>query len=640
MAHYFSVSSLTCAHVNEAADEFTIVYDSSEPNPTSVFKTQRFSDYANEDFLHEMKTGHVIAVNDIGSDPRTPDTAEAFTSFPVRAFLLASHQSKGQVDFVIGMQHHEPYEWRKDEVDLLQELITRIYPQLERVRAEGALRNSEQRVQAERQRLHDLFMQAPAAIGFVTGPEHVFEIINPLALQITGIHRSAVGKPIREALPEAEGQGYFELLDAVYQTGKPFLGNEIPIQLDRKDDGTLEQMYLNFVYQPSYNAAREIDGVLVYANDVTETVLARQRVEDSEERLQSLANSMPQLVWSASALGEIDFFNSRVNEYGEMSRNKKGIYDWQAIVHPDDRERTKYIWKHAIRTGNIFENEQRMHMKDGTYRWHLVRGIPNYDENASISRWYGTKTDIEQLKQLEQQRTEFLGVVSHELKTPVTSAKAFAEVLESRFRKAGDEKTANLLDKMRAQMDKLMYLISDLLDVTKIEAGKLQFHEDFFAFDTLVDDILEEVQRTTTSMLQKEGTTGATVYGDRERIGQVIINLLTNAIKYSPNASNIVVSTSSTEQNVTLCVQDFGVGIAQDKLPHVFERFFRETGAREDTFAGLGLGLYVASEIISRQGGRIWAESEKGQGSTFCFSLPLQGSKNTRHAKNMFVGDE
>jgi len=231
-------------------------------------------------------------------------------------------------------------------------------------------------------------------------------------------------------------------------------------------------------------------------------------------------------------------------------------------------------------------------------------------------------------------------VVSHELKTPVTSAKAFAEVLENRFRKAGDERSAILLDKMRAQMDKLTLLIRDLLDVTRIEAGKLQFHEDFFAFDELVENIIEEVQRTTSHSIRREGTTGTTVYGDRERIGQVITNLLTNAIKYSPNASTVVVTSSHIEQEVKLCVQDFGIGIDRDRLPHVFERFFRESGPREDTFPGLGLGLYVASEIISRQGGRIWAESEKGQGSTFCFTLPLQGSKNTRRHEDMFVEED
>jgi len=321
-----------------------------------------------------------------------------------------------------------------------------------------------------------------------------------------------------------------------------------------------------------------------------------------------------------------------------MPQNEKGAYNWLAIVHPDDREAVHNAWQLVCRTGDSIEHEHRMRMKDGTYRWHLIRGVAISDANGSARRWYGTKTDIEQLKQLEQHKNDFIGIVSHELKTPVTSAKAFAEVLENRFRKAGDEKTAILLGKMRAQMDKLTRLISELLDVTRIEAGKLQFHEDLFVFDTLVDDIIEEVQRTTTQhAIKREGTTDTTVYGDRERIGQVITNLLTNAIKYSPNATRVVVISSHSQQEITLCVQDFGIGIAKDKLPHVFERFFRETGAHEDTFAGLGLGLYVASEIIHRQGGRMWVESEKGQGSTFCFTLPLQGSKNTCRREDIFV---
>jgi signal transduction histidine kinase len=143
------------------------------------------------------------------------------------------------------------------------------------------------------------------------------------------------------------------------------------------------------------------------------------------------------------------------------------------------------------------------------------------------------------------------------------------------------------------------------------------------------------VQRTSAQhAIERKGTTHATVYGDRERIGQVITNLLTNAIKYSPNATSIVVTSASSQQDITLCVQDFGIGIAKDKQSQVFERFFRETGTREDTFTGLGLGLYVSAEIIQRQGGKIWVESEKGRGSTFCFTLPLQGSKDRRQQEN------
>ncbi|HYX51714.1 MAG TPA: ATP-binding protein, partial [Ktedonobacteraceae bacterium] len=122
------------------------------------------------------------------------------------------------------------------------------------------------------------------------------------------------------------------------------------------------------------------------------------------------------------------------------------------------------------------------------------------------------------------------------------------------------------------------------------------------------------------------------------RIGQVLTNLLTNAIKYSPKATKVVVSSSCTQQEVTLCVRDFGIGIAREKLPHVFERFFRETGAREETFPGLGLGLYVSAEILRRQGGKIWVESEKGHGSTFCFSLPIQSKKSSIRHRDRSIG--
>lgn len=639
---YFSVSSLTCAMVNEAANKFTVVYDSNEQNPISVSKIQRLSDFASDDFLREMKAGHIIAINNVATDPRTAAYPEDFAPHRVRAFMLASHVDNEQVDFVIGMQHSEPYQWRSDEIDLMQELIARIYPQLERVRAEQtlreseekyrtlfetmdegfciiekvatatgepsdfryieanpaferhtglhnvvgrtileivpqaeksimdrydkvtqtneptrfedyvapldlwmdaeafptqtagriavlftntserkraeiALRDSEKQVQAERQRLYDLLMQAPAAIMVTKGPDHIYELLNPPAVQFLGVHRQYIGRPGREAVPEAVEQGFFELLDAVYQTGKPFIGNEIPARFVSKGDETLVQMYFNFVYQPSYNASGEIDGVLAYVNDVTETVLARKRIEESEERLRALANSMPQLAWSARADGVIDFFNERLHEYAEMPRNQDGIYEWQAIVHPDDRESIQRNWERATRTEIIFEHELRLHMKNGTYRWHLTRGVPVHDAGGSISRWYGTKTDIEQIKQLEQQKNDFIGVVSHELKTPVTSAKAFAEVLENRFHRARDEKSADLLAKMNAQMDKLTLLIGDLLDVTRIEAGKLQFREDFFVFDELVENIIEEVQRTTSHSIRREGATGTNVYGDRER---------------------------------------------------------------------------------------------------------------------------
>lgn len=243
-----------------------------------------------------------------------------------------------------------------------------------------------------------------------------------------------------------------------------------------------------------------------------------------------------------------------------------------------------------------------------------------------------TTKAIEHRKQLERQKDEFMGIVSHELKTPVTSIKAFTQILQHRFAKAGDFNSTTLLGKMDAQINKLTVLISDLLDVTKIEGGKLQFHEDYFSFDELVNEIVEEMQRITSRhKIEIRGATGKTIFGDRDRIGQVLTNILTNAIKYSPRSNKIIINLTSNKNSVALCVRDFGIGIPKEKQEHVFERFYRVSGDREITIPGIGLGMFIASEIIKRQKGDMWLESEVGKGSTFCFSLPIR--KGGSHTK-------
>ncbi|UJS17049.1 MAG: ATP-binding protein [Candidatus Jettenia sp.] len=234
----------------------------------------------------------------------------------------------------------------------------------------------------------------------------------------------------------------------------------------------------------------------------------------------------------------------------------------------------------------------------------------------------------EEQRRLERQKDEFIGIASHELKTPVTSIKAYAQILQHRFQKAGDMKSAGMVGKMDAQIDKLTSLIGDLLDITKIEGGKLQFHEELFDFNELIGEIAEEMQRTTTQhTLVQQLAKAKTIAGDRGRIGQVITNFLSNAIKYSPHADTIIIKTKTDKERVTLYVQDFGCGISKEDQEKVFERFYRVVTSGPESHAGIGLGLYIASEIIKHHNGKIWVESEKGKGSTFCFSLPLKQRK-------------
>ncbi|SEB18251.1 PAS domain S-box protein [Pedobacter hartonius] len=341
--------------------------------------------------------------------------------------------------------------------------------------------------------------------------------------------------------------------------------------------------------------------------------------------LEFLANSVPVVVWTSNPRGQFDYINQRWYERSPISISKALGDGWTEILHPDDAARTRAAWHECLKTSDPFRIEFRMLDKYGDYRWWMVRAIALKDDNDNIIKWYGSNIDITDHKELERQKDNFLGVASHELKTPVTSIKAYAQVMEMMFRRAGDTKNAELLGKMDNQINRLNNLIGDLLEVTKINTGRLQFVISPFNFNQMVEDVIEEVQRTSLKhKIQKELRFEGEVTGDRERIFQVITNLLTNAIKYSPDASRIIIYTERNENEVQLCVQDFGIGIRRDQQDRIFEQFYRVSGSREHTFPGLGLGLYISSEIVKHLNGRIWVNSVEGKGSTFCFALPLQ----------------
>jgi signal transduction histidine kinase len=198
----------------------------------------------------------------------------------------------------------------------------------------------------------------------------------------------------------------------------------------------------------------------------------------------------------------------------------------------------------------------------------------------------------------------------------------------------GNKHEAAMVAKMGSQLNRLIDLINDLLDVTKINAGKLQFNDVEFEINAMVEEWTEDLQRTSSGhqiVVSSDGK--GIVLGDKERIGQVLTNFITNAIKYSPNHNKINVHTTVKDGEAIVGVEDFGIGITQDNQAKVFEQFYRVSGDMQHTFPGLGIGLYISSEIIKRQGGKIWVESVPGKGSHFFFSLPL--IKQQHHSSNI-----
>ena len=366
--------------------------------------------------------------------------------------------------------------------------------------------------------------------------------------------------------------------------------------------------------------------------DLRPELAAKQALEDSEQLLKNITSAAPTALWMSDEKGSIIYNNQTWLQWTGRSYEENLGDGWFEAIYFKDKQRITEKFISDIAARNTYEAEFRLNHSDGTVHWCTVNGKPQYKNDGSFSGYIGACVDITEQKHLQQQKDDFIAIASHELKTPVTSIKGYTQVLEKIFLKKGDTKEAAMMSRMDAQINRLTTLISDLLDVTKINSGKLQFNDRPFEFNPMVKDLIEDLQRTTSvhTLIEKYDET-AIVFGDKERIGQVITNLITNAIKYSPNADRIIIYTSLKDNEITLCVQDFGIGISEDKLDRVFEQFYRVSGDMQHTFPGLGLGLYISAEIIKREGGKIWVTSLKDKGSTFCFSLPLMDDK--KHVK-------
>ncbi len=233
-------------------------------------------------------------------------------------------------------------------------------------------------------------------------------------------------------------------------------------------------------------------------------------------------------------------------------------------------------------------------------------------------------SDITQQKELETRKDDFVNMASHELKTPVTSMKLYVESLITRLERHGDETNIKIIKNIKKQTERLQELINDLLDVSRIQTGKLTFTKETFRLEELIGETIDELRESVKQRKLHFATSSTiSVYADKFRIYQVLTNLITNAVKYSPEESEITISLARKDRKCIVSVQDVGIGIAKHEQKKIFDRLYQVTDRKEKTFPGLGMGLYISKEIVVRHKGAIWVESQKGKGSTFYFTLPL-----------------
>ncbi|MEO6869500.1 MAG: PAS domain S-box protein [Ginsengibacter sp.] len=376
------------------------------------------------------------------------------------------------------------------------------------------------------------------------------------------------------------------------------------------------------VFFDENNKPLKIIGTL---QDITEEKQLQEILQKNESKFRLLADSLPQQIWTADTEGNLFYYNKYVYTFSGLTPTQLDNGGWIQMVHPDDKEENIKCWMESVSTGKDFLFEHRFRRSDGEYRWQLSRAVPQKDALGNIQMWVGSSTDIQDIKEQEQQKDFFISMASHELKTPLTSIKGYVQVLQMKHSKSEDFFLKKALDTMDRQVKTLTGLISELLDVSKIKSGGLTFNKEEFELTELIKEVVDEEKHINPLFeIPINAKEKVIVFADRDRIGQVIINFLTNAIKYSPQSKIVEVTCALKENEVIIDVKDSGIGISKKDQEKVFERFFRVEGTNERTFPGFGIGLFIASEIIRRHNGKIYLKSELGKGSVFSFVLPIR----------------
>jgi two-component system sensor histidine kinase VicK len=473
-------------------------------------------------------------------------------------------------------------------------------------------------------RFRALVQQAPVAIFILTGRHMVIEAINDRMLKMLGKTADIVGKPYSEALPEFEGQPFFKLLDKVFVTGTSYVGNEV--RADTNQNGELKEGYYNFIYQPIKDDQGITNSIICTAVDVTEQVNARKKVERAEESLRMAIDAAELGSYYINAADRIFVASPRLKEFFGFGPDEELPYE-AAInqIHPDYRQAAADLVEAALTKGVRFDMEYPViGYHDGKIRWVRGIGTVQHDSEGKNSYFTGVLHEITEKKQDEIRKNDFIGMVSHELKTPLTSLTAIVQLLSRQIGDSEDEFLTNALNIANVQVKKMNNMINGFLNVSRFESGKIHIHPQQFDLEKLIRDMINEIAFTIMSHTINFIECGpVTVNADRDKIGAVISNILSNAAKYSPRGKVIEVACKTDQTQALVSIKDEGIGINQRDIEKIFDRYYRVETNNTQHISGFGIGLYLSAEIIRRHDGKIWAVSENGQGSTFYFSLPL-----------------
>ncbi len=482
------------------------------------------------------------------------------------------------------------------------------------IREQEALRA----VERQRTLLGQLCREAPAVIAVVRGPKFLYEPATPVNGEADP-DRELVGKSFYEVMPALSGSKVERALRSGYATGETRKVTEQEVRLLLHRDGEQISGCFNISIIPIFDGESAVDGLIFYATNVTEVVEAKNIIQQDAQRLREIIDLLPLIAWTETSTGEATFFNERWYSFTGSNPEADPVAGPMMSMDAEDVPSYDAIKRLALERREPYEFEARFtYAANDTYRWHLLRVVPVLDDGGELAYWIGTAVDTNEQKLLGLKKDEFLNVASHELKTPLTAIQGYHELLVEALLDVDGKLPQLYLGKMGNSIRRINKLIAELLSVSRIETGDFQL-------DLRKRDLRDAV-REAVADLDQEGSriraVGEGVFAefDQDRIVQAIENLVSNALKFSPPDSEVVINVARADGTAMVEVIDRGAGISAADQADVFKRYFRAASTQQ--VEGMGLGLYITRQIIETHGGTLTLESELGNGSTFTIKLP------------------
>ncbi|WP_264538528.1 PAS domain-containing protein [Flavobacterium sp. N1736] len=515
----------------------------------------------------------------------------------------------------------------------------------------------QQELEDSEKRFRNLVMQSPVPKAILKGNEMVVEMANVVLLKnIWKKNESDVqDKKIFDIFPELKQQKYAHLLNEVYTTGKVHSESESLIFIDGKNGG--HEMYIDFEYAPLLEKDNAISGIKITIIDVTEKVLARKKIEESEKRFRSLTESIPQLIWETDENGNSLFASGKWFEYTGIHPN--GEAEWRAMIHPADYEENAKIWANSLATGEVYRCDVRVRSKDGNYRWHAVIGEPVFNEENKIIKWVGAFTDIQtekaftnelekqvtartkelehnnmELEKMNKELQSFTYISSHDLQEPLRKIQTFASQIMERESENLSDVGKDKFQRMQNAAKRMQTLINDLLSYSRTNTQERVFEKKDISeiINEVKEDLKEELEQKHAVIESGEPCEISII---PFQFRQLIYNLVSNSLKFSKQDITPVIKIkseihpvkSSDDNFLTeggychISISDNGIGFDQEYNTKIFEVFQRLHGREQ--YNGTGIGLAIVKKIVENHNGYITAKGESNKGATFDIYIPV-----------------